>query len=558
MLMKAVRDVRPRVRIQKARDFDDDDYDNDDSTGLDDNDFLIYQGLANASPIQPTDEIEDARLFLAHLVAQRRSVIFTSDLSERVYNVWLPATVLEPRRDADEFGAGLRNCQQLVAFPFLTIVRKPQSQRWRNTFSLTILFAPTQSTSIALRRVDAHEIGTVVKSLDGPSSNPAIGGNTVYGECPPRASLSSYLRRLYDDDDLSSEMVQTIVGADAADPSGTIRQWTEALLLTLARRQSRRTVKTPAVSLRDTAGDVLRSIRTSSLWSVLVGTRELHPASHDESCVFDGSWWPPDKSQLTKSPVARMPESLMEVFDEINVGRTLWFRPTRDRRIDQIDNADRSWMSWAPPQRPAIVSFYCLEVEDFPLRSGLNLFVWLLHAAIGAVTARAIMNALGVLATGQQDVADRARPNLDLIVELEEMFDLDVAAVVYRRFYRRLRALRGLDDQYAKTRERADLIGRYRDVIDRNQTEKLGSAIALGGAILAVGVLVGTIALFVVTAWGWINRDLVAGVALGLWLAGVLCLEIYLEYRGYVRRRLLRTAGSPLAYPGIRGRKGRT
>src|SRR5579862_9346479 len=58
------------------------------------------------------------------------------------------------------------------------------------------------------------------------------------------------------------------------------------------------------------------------------------------------------------------------------------------------------------------------------------------------------------------------------VLELEEMFDLDIAWTFYRKTYQRLRKLRGLDDMYRNVRERAEMLAQHSAILDEITTEK--------------------------------------------------------------------------------------
>jgi hypothetical protein len=180
---------------------------------------------------------------------------------------------------------------------------------------------------------------------------------------------------------------------------------------------------------------------------------------------------------------------LMGCFDYLAIGPSKWFRPTYEDRVDQGRAGERSWISWSLPVRRCIVTFYLSRGEDFPLRSRLNLFVMFGHMIAGLMTAREILVKLGhdvELHRESQEAAERHRK---YIIELEEMFDLDIAWALYRRIYRRLRKLRGLDDMYTNVRDRAEVLGQYYATLDGIIAETGRARLSWAAAILAAAII---------------------------------------------------------------------
>jgi hypothetical protein len=77
---------------------------------------------------------------------------------------------------------------------------------------------------------------------------------------------------------------------------------------------------------------------------------------------------------------------------------------------------------------------------------------------LALMTAREILVKLGhdvELYRESREAAERYRK---YVIELEEMFDLDIAWTFYRRMYGRLRKLRGLDEMYLNVRDRTNIL----------------------------------------------------------------------------------------------------
>ena len=435
---------------------------------LDHSDFIV----TTEGGLPVSHALADAQRFLVFIFALRRSAIFASSLRERIYNIWLPAGILVPAGVPDP-GAG-----KLAVFPFVGLTRRPSSQAWRFVFTFNAVIAPTTSDEGKTNRelTDA-EVGALVGCLDGPSMNP------TRRECDlPKYEVVGDTWRSYADRLLRQEP-SCLLKVPARPADGTLRNWFELLFFSVARRQL---VGSADGGRRQDPGDeyladeVLRSLRTTSCWSVLLDAPpDLEPASPADPSPSDGRSWSP-KTGL---------DGLMECFDHLAIGPARWFRPTDEDRVDQGRVGERTWMAWALPIRRCIVTFYFSKAEDFPGRSRLNLFVVLAHMIAGLMTTREILVKLGhdvELHRESQAAADLHRK---YIIELEEMFDLDIAWTFYRRIYQRLRRLRGLDAMYLGVRERTEVLGQYYGTLDEIKAEARRTRLSLAAAILAAAII---------------------------------------------------------------------
>jgi hypothetical protein len=434
---------------------------------LDHNDFLI---IANDDS-SASSALVRAQQFLAFLLALRRSVIFASSLRERIYNIWLPPAVLTPNTQNNSWAG------KVAVFPFVGLTRRPSSQAWRYVFTFNAIIAPTRCANGETNRMltDA-EVGALVACLDGPSMNPIRRKRDL----PTYQEVHSW--RKYTSHLLGSDLSRSLA-APFGSSEGTLRNWFELLFFSVARRQlvgSATNHKRSYREDRELADEVLRSIRTTSCWSVLLDApKNLKPARPRDPSPPDGSSWHP-KTGLG---------NLMACFDHLAVGPGRWFRPTDADRIDQGRVGERSWMAWAHPVRRCIVTFYMSQAEDFPVRSRLNLFAVFGHMIASLMTAREILVKLGHDVELYRDSKEAAERYRKYVIELEEMFDLDIAWTLYRRMYRRLRKLRGLDDMYLNVRDRTSILGQYYATLDEIKTETRRTNLAWAAAILAAAII---------------------------------------------------------------------
>ena len=437
---------------------------------LDHGDFMV---IPEGCHCHTTTSLAEAQRFLVFLFSLRRSVIFASSLRERIYNIWLPPAVLVPS------GTPQPGADKIAVFPFIGLTRRPNSQAWRYVFTFNAIIAPTAAEDGGIgRKLTDAELGSLVGSLDGLSNSPILRGRGPARYRVVSGTWQDYASHLL----AQGPACEFAVRGGSSD--GTLRNWLELLFFSVARSQVAGSRRYKSDRDKDLADEVLRSIRTTSCWSVLLDApRRLKLANPRDASPRDGKSWSP-KADLGY---------LMECFDYLAIGLASWFRPSDDDRVDQGRVAERSWMAWALPVRRCIVTFHFSRAEDFPLRSRLNLFAVFGHMIAGLMTTREILVNLGhdVELYRKPQVAAELRRKY--VIELEEMFDLDIAWTFYRKIYQRLRKLRGLDDMYRNVKERAEMLAQHNTTLDDTKTEnrrtRLGVAAAiLGGAVLGVTI----------------------------------------------------------------------
>jgi hypothetical protein len=434
---------------------------------LDQNDFLITANSDQSAP----DALGNAQQFLAFIFALRRSVIFASSLRGRIYNIWLPPAVLTPNAQKDPWAG------KIAVFPFVGLTRRPNSQAWRYVFTFNAVIAPTEcADGKTSRMLSDAETGALAACLDGPSMSPI----RRKWDLPTYQEVDEW--RKYINHLLEPDLSRSLT-APFGSSEGTLRNWFELLFFSVARRQlvgSATKHKRKDREDKELADEVLRSIRTTSCWSVLLDApKHLKPARPQDPSPPDGSSWHP-KTGLG---------NLMACFDNLAVGPGRWFRPSDADRLDQGRVGERSWMAWSHPVRRCIVTFYMSRAEDFPGRSRLNLFAVFGHMIASLMTAREILVKLGhdvELYRESREAAERYRK---YVIELEEMFDLDIAWTFYRRMYGRLRKLRGLDEMYLNVRDRTNILGQYYATLDEIKTETRRTNLAWAAAILAAAII---------------------------------------------------------------------
>jgi hypothetical protein len=116
---------------------------------------------------------------------------------------------------------------------------------------------------------------------------------------------------------------------------------------------------------------------------------------------------------------------------------------------------------------------------------------------IGASSSIDMIEALLQEAVWQPDTLHRAQSAYDLLVELEDLVDLDVASPSCRALWHQFLQTLGFDSRYQMVLERVQLLARYADVKERQQAladqdreRRLEATITLLAAAFGLGVLI--------------------------------------------------------------------
>jgi hypothetical protein len=492
----------------------------------------------DSTSVAPCDEL---RNFFAWLFAQRRSAIYASNLSERIYHIWLPGGLLSPVDGSSE------KMGPLVILPLVTMVRRPTQLSWRHTIGITIFFTPVRREEDGrlsprpLISDVSHEAKLLTRSLEGGSSGIRPSGKIqLYLEdCP----LKEYVMALADTGRHPSAIpeMRSMIGSWQATP----RQWIE-LCCTLAADGVGKWDATPSLHKRRLSDAVLRSLRQTAIWSVAVTGQGL-----DRLEDRDGRLWPVRTHHPGKVPVSRrrrigrqasspargdsarwltdFPAWAKKILEMLSAPGT---QPTQSDRVDDVSCTDVEFMTWRIPRRRCLVTMMGISNEHFPRSSLLYIFGWIGHMVIAAASTTETMLELGREIALPLPVAQLADTAYQFTLELEEMYDLDSTWLIFTRFFRNIRKSLGIDEQYKGIRERVDLLARHAEVNERIRTERETAEVTIIGAILAI-VLIALAALTVPGSTWYFRVCFIGGSVLV-----VLLLIIYRFVRG--KRRLVR------------------
>jgi hypothetical protein len=491
------------------------------------------------SEITACDQLRD---FFAWLYAQRRCAIYASNLSERIYHIWLPGGLLSTAT------ASPNKVGPLVILPLVTMVRRPNQLAWRHTIGITVIFVPVQREKDGrlsprpLIYEDSHEVEFLTRALEGGSTGIRQSGKSllVLEDCPFKEYVSALLD-VNRHPGVIPEMRSMIDNWRA-----TPRQWIE-LCSTIAADAVGKWDRKADLHKRRLSDAVLRSLRSTAIWSVVVAGQGL-----DRLEDRDGRLWPIQSRTWGKAVSSgrrighRASSLLLGYSSQWMTGFPGWARSVLDMlsspgapprpsdRVDDVSCIDVDFMTWRVPRRRCLVTMMGISNEHFPRTSLLYIFGWIGHMVIAAASATETMLELGREISLPLPVARLADTAYQFTLELEEMYDLDSTWLIFTRFFRNIRESLGIDEQYKGVRERVDLLARHAEVNERIRTERETVEVTIIGAILAIVLIaLATLAVPVVGSTLYFRLSFIGGSILL-----VLLLVIYRFVRS--KRRWLR------------------
>ncbi len=415
------------LRVQRARD----DSSRRFTEETDCNDFLIRDSkLANSGRDGlKRGSLEELQLFLCEFLAQRRGAIFASHVSERIYNVWLPAGIITP---GERENPGDLN-KPFAVLPVVTVVRRPYRIDWRYALSTTTFLVPWRPGESELpsrsdlrppRAMTAREMVHVITSTSGNSTYLRDHGRLTWTlEDSP---LSSYLHKVTGDD--RRDFCHSYAGpGNQGWGSQSLRHWIELLLMTVAEtprgreeRDGDRLPEQQQVDDQILPDEVLRCLRVNGLWSAMMLT-DTFPASTDLSQIADGRWWHEDALPTPEhigELTAGMPRPLSAMF-RLFADRNRGFAPTPSNRLDGLSYGGRSYATWLMPDENIMITAYSLTDDKFPSFSSLYQIGWFAYMAVGVTCAWQTMYSLTHDTDRLRDVAELSRLGHDRILDLE-------------------------------------------------------------------------------------------------------------------------------------------
>lgn len=446
------------------------------------NDFLVAPDPSGPYGEEAPDCRQVSQV-LGELLAHRRSMLFGMSLGNRFVNVMLPHALLAPDCEGPEDGraegARVLPPGPWLLQPLLSLIRvRRDGGEFRRTYSLTFFLIPITAPGLAAREMSEWEIrNTVVRA----------GWTLASAPWPPRfprffasGPLLSYISSITPsvEGELALLAQERQDGAPRSWKPMTLRQVVESIAFAIALRMTQGTDGTATTEVRREVGDdVVASLSTSRVSSALLVDEHLAEEAP--------RGWPPD-------PV--FPGSLESLMSTL-VGST--------RIASRIKyRLDRPFFDYAGYAGGVLPSSRCIVVTSSQraqagrLESGLMQMGWLAYMTIGAAAAIGTMRAIyrDLERTECSQPSEIARIERDVVVDLHEIYDLDITWEAYRRRYRVLRSRLGITADYQALHGKLEALYRETaaafDARTQKRLEDLTAAIVkLSKLILVVGIV---------------------------------------------------------------------
>jgi hypothetical protein len=456
------------------------------------NDYLVMEGDSSSEPPRDSDPVAVSWL-LCQLLAHRRSRLFGWSLERRIFNVLLPHALLHPSSAACRDDESSRDAW--IVQPSLSLFLTNKGRGFRSIFSLTLFVIPVRAsedkscvcqsvsrgnrshllTTVEERKMSDVEIGETIQAGWNIATSP---------RCRPEFTVSGPLCRYLEALDPSvPEYVPHSCNGSAANGRTwgplTLRKTTEAIALATVRR------------LVAGAGDRADSDTTKRLGEkVLVALSSSRASS---VVVVD--------DRFKKCGVARsrregqFPGSLDMLMEKVGVEITV--APRKKYRLDRsFFDSDDYAIGVLPADRCVVVTADpCAQRGN--LDSGLLEAGWLAYMTIGAATATGMMRSIyheieQVSGSNARAIADIER---EVVVDLHEIYDLDITWPPYRERYRLLRDRFGITRDYESLQSKLLALSResstrFEDIAQRRLIWLTAAIVLLTLVVVVVTVLV--------------------------------------------------------------------
>lgn len=455
----------------------------DDDDRISFNDFRVHSDAPHAHEDQALLITE----LLAQLMAQRRSRLFGLDLANRFVNVTLPHALLT---QAD--GRGILGCEcsprctpkSWLLVPLVSLRRiGHDGASFRRMYSLSLFLIPIDGPQCGPRDMARCEIRDMVEAGWGLASAPQASELSSFEVTGP---LCGYVAHLY-----RPSVVKRLLRATATPEAGglypaegwrlTLRQASEMVMFAIALRMACGSAgAAPGLVERRVGNNVVTSLGNSRVSSVLAMDEQFgaNPLDDPFGRVFPGSL-----------------ESLMH---EIATPEAR-IAPRWRYRLDQpfFDRAD--YAIGTLPASNCLVAVVDPAKQEGRYESGLMQAGWLAYMAIGAATAIGTIRGIHreLERTNLSEPEAVAGIEREVVVDLSEIYDLDITWDAYRHRYRRLREQLGITSDYQALQGKLEAL--YRETSARFEAKTQMRVMLLTAAIvlLSVFILIGTIVLAV-------------------------------------------------------------
>jgi hypothetical protein len=428
-------------------------------------------------------ELESLRLFVAQLYARRRDMIFSENLSDRIYHVWLPPAVLTNSHES--------RSSKLALLPFVTLTRRPYAHQWRRCSALSFVVVPVGERTTEPRPWAGGEIARIVSAVRGSANDIELRNDGVPYQM--KGPLYDYLNALRDDrkrpvtrnawdraEDLGAtrENGTRPTSARSPDrPAGLLRQWIELTFVAVAEGRGRH-------DKGFLVDEVLRSLRTTAAWAVLTLTTNigLEPDPPPTGCTAGNQ-----PGEIFTSPPLRELLYWLWTWSDPSTPKTKKPPMPPGANINDGEGRETEYAMVKVPTRRGVMIAYDKSKETFPGPSSLNLFGVVGHMVLGVSCATEIVSVLGRDILAERRPGPLAREAYDTVLELEEVFDLEIHRVDYLLKWRQFRDSLGIVEAYRLVRDRLDVLARFADV--EAERERYWVTIAIAAVAAFVGLV---------------------------------------------------------------------
>ena len=434
-------------------------------------DFLIVEETSSQERQPGPADPKAVSWLLCQLLAHRRSRLFGLSLAQRIFNVLLPHALLRPVEATGIHG-------EWLVQPVLALFRANENHEFRRIFSLTLFLVPvaiegSDKVAVGERKMNNEEIHQTVQagwslatarpdaealfSLSGPlcgyltKLDPSIAGWNGLGDAETRTGLEG--------------------------SSLTVRQATEAIFFATAQRM----VEGPEYradeqTRREVGGQVLSSLSASRVSSVTVVD------DHFEHAQLEGREWSEPEGE------DRFPGSLGPLM--ATIAGLIRVSPRRKYRLDRPFFDESTHAIGVLPANSCVVVTVDTAAQKGHQESALLQAGWIAYMAIGASMATGMVRAI----YDDIETVDRSKPEAiaeiehEVVVDLHEIYDLDITWEQYRDRYYRLRNSLGITRDYQSLQNK--LQGLSREASTRFEGGSQRRLIGLTAAIVLLTFVV--------------------------------------------------------------------
>lgn len=447
------------------------------------NDFLI-EAVTNDSG---ENSARDISRWLSQLLAHRRSRLFGIALADHFVNVMLPHAILTPTRHEEGRQSRGARCAagSWLLQPLVSLIRVGRDGGdFRGMYSLTLFLIPVSGRSCEARKMARREIEGIVNAGWGLASSPWPPKLSLFEVSGP---LPSYVAGL-------DRRTPSLLSAAEAGSAGTVRapgigrlfslrQAAEAIMFAVALRMAQGSTRRAGMRvMRRIGDDVVTSLANSRVSSVVVVDEQF--AEHTD----------PPQGEAFPGVLGPLMDTLSE---EARIAPAESAAKRLKYRLDRPFFDDDSYAIGVLPSSSCLVVTVDPKAQRGRWESGLMQAGWIAYMAIGAATAIGTIRGIHrqLERAKRSDPSEIADIEHEVVVDLYEIYDLDITWDAYRYRYRRLRDQLGITSDYEALQEKLQAFYRETTACFEAKAQARLTMLTAAIVVLSVLILAGTIVL---------------------------------------------------------------